>query len=118
MRSILSEIWAELRTPEVGGNWYAWATIATGHVLLGALFITAASLWGSFEGMGVLIAVFYWLIKETRDLRRGGIGRDGLTDLGFVYLGTFYGAAWLPAVSFALIGLGVALAIARQDDRF
>lgn len=102
--------------PEVGDGWYAWATIATGHVLLGALFITAASRFYLFDGLGAVVAISYWLIKEIPDLRRGGIGRDGLTDLGFVYLGTFYGLAWMPAVAFAFIGLGVVLTIARRDE--
>lgn len=117
IRLLIAVIWSELRKPEVGDNWYAWATIATGHVLLGALFITAVRLFIDAPEMWVAVVVAYWVCKEVHDIRRGGSDRDSLIDAGFVGIGTAYGAEWMPAVAMTAIAVGaIYLAGVQADD--
>lgn len=105
--TILRIIWRELSRPTIGGNWYAWATIALSHVMLGAaLAMLIGPLWA---------IIGYAVVKEARDLMRGGRFWDSVVDTGFVVLGTFYGLAWMPFVAFAAVFIGVVIWITHDN---
>jgi len=117
--SIFSTIWDELSRPSTGDNWYAWASIALGHVMVGALIITGIDYFLTLDGPGresarVLGAVGYAVIKEVPDIQKGGLGWDSLADVCFVFLGTFYGAIWMPIAAFVAVFVGVAAIISKK----
>lgn len=94
----LAEIWREIAAPsERNERPYLSMLIAIGHAVLGAaLHPYAAGAAGAAR-----LAMFYFVGKETRDLRKGASLRDSLTDTAFIVAGTFYGAPWWPAVILA-----------------
>ena len=99
--NLIPAILRELNNPN-GGELqavYARATSAGGHALLGACFAAAGYWW-----VGPVIAVVYWLLKESGDLRRGGAILNGLEDTAMVWLGTLYGPVWWPWLMMACMG--------------
>ena len=106
------EIWRELWTPSARGEGaYLWALLALAHATLGAAAITALALvWapGPLAPSGLALA--YLVLKEGRDLGRGGRLGDGLVDAGFVALGLHASLvpAW-PALAVILISLALML---------
>lgn len=56
------------------------------------------------------VAAAYWLLKERKDLTRGGGWRDGLVDAALVGVGAFYtGPRWWPVAVFVTISVGAAI---------
>jgi len=106
MMRFIHQMIAELRTPsgQVGplSQAYGRGAVAAWHMMLGAV---AALPMGDLQWLyGLLVALAYWIVKETGDLRRGGDFADGLEDAACVYLGTFCGPLWWPAVALASTG--------------
>lgn len=88
----------ELLTPtgQQGPLKAAYDRAASGvwHAVLGAVFCGAFGWWGL--GPAFAVALVYWLLKETGDLRRGGKFWDGIEDAICVGLGLWYGTGWWP----------------------
>lgn len=95
-------VWRDLWTPGGNSTPHHRAVTAGGHALLGASVVAWFDAWGL--GAGILLAVVYWAIKETADLRNGGSVWDGLEDTAMVGLGAWYGAAWWPALIVVAMG--------------
>lgn len=115
--TIWKTIWAELSKPSVGDGWFGWATIALGHVVVGQAFVTLGTdLFPALAVYLIQLAVVlgYVVIKEISDVRKGGSLTDSIVDAGFVALGTFYGADWLPYAAFLAVFFGVALIIRKR----
>ena len=81
---------------------YTALVIGIGHAMVGAAIITMlpANL-GAASVIGLTIArftiaIFYWLLKESGDIKRGGNFLDGLKDSAWVLLGGWYGATFWP----------------------
>lgn len=98
--NILALIIAELRTPsgQIGPLSGLYLRAATGvwHSVAGAVAASVFGAWGL--GFAVVMAWFYYMVKELADLRRGGSFWDGAEDTVMVALGAWYGAAWWPAM--------------------
>jgi len=96
------DLLAELLRPSAGESAYVRGVVGLGHAMLGAALV-----W-PFGGYGLpcalAIGAAYWWVKERGDLTRGGALLDGLEDAIMVMLGTFYGAAWWPALMLACAG--------------
>lgn len=116
MRSILSQIWRELSRPSAGRSWYEWATMALGHVMLGALAAELLAFFGAPASLGValVIATLYFLAKETRDLRSGAPVSDSVTDAAFVMLGGLSPLPGWTLAAWGAVSLGVILRVARE----
>ena len=101
--SPLRSIWLDILTPSAADERpYNMLTTGVSHAMLGALFVAPTS--GTWAAQIALTAA-YWLIKEMRDLRKGGSVKDGLFDAIFFGIGTFYaGPTWWPLIIF-LLGL-------------
>lgn len=107
MRAAIRRLLTEIAQPTIGGG-YLWAVIAIGHVMLGA--VLQGILGAAGAGARLAIGMGYWLIKERRDLRRGGSLRDGLADAALVAVGAFYsGPRWWPVAVFAAVTAGAVL---------
>lgn len=76
---------------------YQWAIIAAGHFLIGAGLMAALPVapW--------VIPLTYFILKEVRDLRKGGRIGDSLIDTTFVGIGAM---GW-PLVGVAGIAVGI-----------
>lgn len=101
----LHALWREAMRPSGPSEHpYRFTVIAIGHAMLGAVLSWA----------GLIAAGIYWIVKEWRDLRRGGAWRDGLIDTAFVGLGTLYtGPLWWPVLVMLLAVTG---AVLRQPN--
>jgi len=98
---VLRRLLAELLRPGGNATPYERGVVGIAHAMLGAALVWPFGGYGL--GLGLLLAVAYWLAKEWGDLRRGGALRDGLEDAVMVSLGAWYGADWWP-VSMILCG--------------
>lgn len=94
---------AELFVPsEKDETPYKALVIGISHAMVGAALITMLPLFmGSASVIGLaiarlLIGIGYWFLKESGDLKRGGILFDGLKDAAWVFLGGWYGENFWP----------------------
>lgn len=96
--TVIREIIRVLAMPESGRDWYAWATIALSHALLGfslVIWLDALSGWSLWLSQGLVVAGY--VAKECRDLLRGGGAWDGVFDVLAVCGGVWMVAAPLKA---------------------
>lgn len=84
-----------------------------GHALLGAALVVLFPAWQGLT-LGLTIGAGYWLWKERPDIKAGGGVRDGLIDAGAVWLGTYYGPPWWPALVGVLAVLPVVKAWVKR----
>lgn len=105
----LRALWADILTPSTRDETpYMTAVIFIAHATLGA-GLSGLGLVGPLGGAAG-VAVLYFLLKERRDLARGGGFLDSLIDAGGVALGALYGPGWWPL---AVLWLAFAVAVAR-----
>ncbi len=94
LRQALSNIIADLATPGIGSP-YTRGVIFIGHSMVSAALVDALGIAG-FIASGA-IAIAYAILKERRDIRKGGGIWDSLEDTLAVAMGGFYGALLWPA---------------------
>ena len=87
----LKLIIAEIMTPSSKfERGYMAGAIACGHYTLGLILVSFADIFLPYNIWTMVgLSVGYWIIKESRDLRRKGNVMDGLRDSAFVALGVF-----------------------------
>jgi hypothetical protein len=94
MRQAFLETIRDLATPGVG-NPHHRAMTFVGHSMISAVLVDWLGAAG-FAASGI-IAAAYAVLKERRDIRKGGGIWDSLEDTLAVAMGGFYGAFMWPA---------------------
>lgn len=98
-RTIIRDFVGALRTPSSRDEAaYDFLVIAVAHAVLGAAAISLLGMWG-----WTLLPAY--IVKEIKDIRRGGDLADSVMDTGFVVLGAVINSPplWLGAALMATV---------------
>lgn len=116
----LTTLWNTILTPSPRReDGYTWVVIALGHVMLGAALAGVLSGYGNSVPLLLRLScsVCYWLMKECRDIRRGGTVVDSISDTAWVGYGLLYeGTNWWPILALIVIAIGGVLKQKKVDD--